>query len=496
MPIRFLPCEQKNTLTKMRILRDSNNLLECAYLKNYPDLQNYLHEKTQYLKKFQIANFTLSLEKDFSTFYFADLGQENQINLLDFTILGGKIAHYVEKLKETTISFHLPDFVCGQMDQKENIMALCEGILLNHYAFDHYKSHKKKPQEIEYIFYTDTPDIYAQLLEEKKALLDGVSMARDLVTMPSNILYPASYSEKIKELEKYGLKVTILDEDKMTELKMGALLAVGQGSEKASKAVIIEWQGDTDSDNKPVALVGKGVTFDTGGISLKPAPGMEEMKTDMGGSAAVVGTLLTLAKRKARVNVIGLVGLVENMPSGGAQRPGDVITSMSGQTIEVLNTDAEGRLVLADMLWYCHTYYNPACIIDLATLTGAMVIALGSDYTGLFSNNTLLKDQLCAAGQKTGERVWPMPLDPCYDKKLDCDIADMKNISGTREAGSITAAQFLQRFVKDYPWVHLDIAGTAWAKQHTDFSPKGATGIGVRLLNQFIADYYENKKDL
>jgi leucyl aminopeptidase len=285
--------------------------------------------------------------------------------------------------------------------------------------------------------------------------------------------------------------VEVLEEPQLREQKMGALLAVGQGSARPSRVVVLQWNGSKSKRAKPVCFVGKGVCFDTGGISLKPGAGMEDMKGDMGGAATVAGLMLALATRKAMVNAVGLVGLVENMPSATAQRPGDIITSMSGQTIEVLNTDAEGRLVLADVLWYAQERFKPRLIVDLATLTGAILVALGKEYAGLFSNDTKLATELSAAGEATGEKVWRMPLDKAYDKQIDSKNADMKNIGGGRHAGSITAAQFLQRFIKETPWAHLDVAGTAMDTPRSEINQSWGGGWGVRLLDRLVADGYE-----
>ncbi len=320
-------------------------------------------------------------------------------------------------------------------------------------------------------------------------IADGVFFTRDLVSEPGNVIYPESLAEQCKELTKLGVKVEILDEKKMARLGMNALLGVGQGSERESRIVVMSWNGAAKS-KKPVAFVGKGVTFDTGGISLKPGAGMESMIWDMGGAGTVIGLMKALAGRKARTNVVGLVGLVENMPDGKAQRPGDIVKSMSGQTIEILNTDAEGRLVLADVLWYCQDRFKPQFMVDLATLTGAIIVGLGHEYAGLFSNDDKLADRLFTAGTETGEKVWRLPLHDNYDKKLKSAAADMQNIGG-KGAGSITAAQFLQRFVNKTPWAHLDIAGMAWSKESAPTAPKGATGFGVRLLDRFVADNYE-----
>ncbi len=370
---------------------------------------------------------------------------------------------------------------------------LAFGAKLKSYRFDKYRTtetEEKKPT----LTGLNIICSKSNQAEKKLALLDhiaeGIIMARDLVTEPGNVIYPESYAEYIKELSQYGLEIEVLGEDAMEELGMGALLGVGQSSASESQLVIMRWNGAKKADQAPITFIGKGVTFDTGGISLKPGAGMEDMKFDMGGSATVVGLMRALAGRKAPVNAIGLVGLVENMPSSTAQRPGDVVTSMSGQTIEVINTDAEGRLVLADVLWYAKEKYKPCAMIDLATLTGAMIIALGHEHAGVFSNDDDLSHNLVTAGQKTGEGIWPMPLGSAYDKLIDSQIADMKNVGG-REAGSITAAQFLQRYVGDVPWAHIDIAGTAWRKKADDITPAGATGYGIRLLNQLVVDHYE-----
>jgi leucyl aminopeptidase len=324
-----------------------------------------------------------------------------------------------------------------------------------------------------------------------KAIADGVIVARDLVSEPANVLYPQSYADRIKGFESLGLKVEVLGEDEMTKLGMFSLLGVGLGSRKESKLVVMQWLGADDKAAQPVAFVGKGVTFDTGGISIKPAEGMEDMKWDMGGSATVVGTMVALAGRKAKVNAIGVVGLVENMPDGNAQRPGDVVTAMSGTTIEVINTDAEGRLVLADALWYTQDRFKPQFMIDLATLTGAMIIALGMDYAGVFSNNDDLAEKISEASKSVLENTWRMPLPTQYEKQIDSKIADIRNIGG-RPGGSITAALFLQRFVNNVPWAHLDIAPTAWTnEQRLPTVPEGATGWGVRTLDALVKAHYE-----
>lgn len=323
------------------------------------------------------------------------------------------------------------------------------------------------------------------------AIAEGVFVTRDVVSEPANVIYPETLAEECKKLGALGIEVEILGEKQMKKLGMGSLLGVGQGSDRESQLVIMRWNGAKDKDTAPVAFVGKGVCFDSGGISIKPAGGMEDMKWDMAGAGAVIGAMKALAGRKAKANVVGIVGLVENMPSGTAQRPGDVVTSMSGQTIEVINTDAEGRLVLADALWYAKETYKPKAMVDLATLTGAIIISLGGEYAGLFSNNDKLADRLTEAGKAVDERLWRLPMGDAYDKQIKSDIADMKNVGG-REGGSITAAQFLKRFVGDVAWAHLDIAGTAWSKKDTAICAKGATAFGVRLLDKLVADHYED----
>jgi leucyl aminopeptidase len=334
------------------------------------------------------------------------------------------------------------------------------------------------------------PDEAADAFARAAAVARGVALARDLVNEPANVLGPVEFAGRIEALREAGVEVEILDVEAMTRLKMGALLGVAQGSARPARLAVVQWHGAKSKRARPICFVGKGVTFDTGGVSIKPAAGMEDMKGDMGGAAAVTGLILALAGRKAPVNAVGLVGLVENMLSGTAQRPGDIVTSMSGQTIEIINTDAEGRLVLADVLWYAQERFNPRLIVDLATLTGAMLVALGKEYAGMFSNNDKLSAELEAAGEATGEKVWRLPLAKAYDKLIDSRFADMKNTGG-RLAGSITAAQFLQRFIKDTPWVHIDVAGTAMDSPKTDINPSWGGGWGVRLLDRLVADHYE-----
>jgi leucyl aminopeptidase len=366
------------------------------------------------------------------------------------------------------------------------------GVRLAAYRFDRYRTTEaadKKPSVTQVRIAAQSADEAAAAYAPLSALADGVIFTRDLVSEPANILYPAEFARRVKALEELGLEIEILGEAEMSELGMGSLLGVGQGSRRESQLVVIQWKGGGPA--QPVAFVGKGVCFDSGGISIKPAEGMEDMKWDMGGAGAVAGLMHVLASRKAKVNAIGILGLVENMPDGNAQRPGDIVTSMSGQTIEVINTDAEGRLVLADALWYCQDRFKPQFMVDLATLTGAIIIALGNDYAGLYSNNDELAEKLLAASKASGDPLWRMPLPSAYEKQIESMAADVKNTGG-RPGGSITAALFLQKFVNGLPWAHLDIASTAWKKPSTiPTIPEGATGFGVRLLDRLVADNYE-----
>ena len=369
------------------------------------------------------------------------------------------------------------------------------GIELAAYRFDRYRTREKpdaKPTVTQVRIAVADPAAAEAAFAPLAAVAEGVLFTRDLVSEPPNILFPDEFARRVVERAgPLGLAVEVLDEPAMEALGMGSLLAVGHGSVRDSRLVVIRWNGAEDADAQPIAFVGKGVTFDTGGISIKPADGMDDMKFDMGGAGAVAGLMVALAGRKAKVNAVGILGLVENMPDGAAMRPGDVLTSMSGQTIEVLNTDAEGRLVLADALWYCQDRFKPRFMVDLATLTGAVIVSLGNDYAGLFTGDDALNDGLMAASKAEGEFLWRLPLPAAYDKLIDSPVADVKNIGG-RAGGSITAALFLQRFTNGVPWAHLDIAGTVWRKgPGAPTYPEGATGFGVRLLDRFVRDGFE-----
>ncbi|EKS39612.1 leucyl aminopeptidase [Afipia broomeae] len=411
----------------------------------------------------------------------------------DFIKLGGKVAAKISAGTEAvTVLAELPS---GAMKGSQAAL-IASGIRLRAYRFVRYKTKKKDGDNapLRTQFSIAVADVAAarKAFTPENHVVDGVLIARELVNEPPNVLFPAEFARRATQLRKLGVKVDVLDVKAMTKLGMGALLGVSQGSEHDGRTVIMRWNGGKPGE-QPIAFVGKGVCFDTGGISIKPAGSMEDMKGDMGGAACVVGLMHALAARKAKVNVVGAIGLVENMPDGNAQRPGDIVTSMSGQTIEIINTDAEGRLVLADVLWYVAQKHKPKFMIDLATLTGAIMVALGVEYAGMFSNDDKLAERLTAAGQETGERVWRMPLGPEYDKQIDSQFADMKN-TGSRNGGSITAAQFLQRFVDDTPWAHLDIAGTAMGVPASDLNRSWGSGYGVRLLNRLVADNYETKR--
>ncbi len=375
--------------------------------------------------------------------------------------------------------------------------SLAFGARVAAYRFDQYRLNlkpEKKPTLTSVSVVTDSAAGARSDYAPLAAKAEGIELARNLVSEPPNVLHPESYADRIQELSELGLEIEVLDVAAMTKLGMGSLLGVGQGSVRGSRLVVLKWMGGKDKKAAPVAFVGKGVTFDTGGVSLKPGPGMQDMKGDMGGSAAVVGAMMAIAKRKAKANVVGLVGLVENMPDGNAQRPGDIVRSAAGKTIEIQNTDAEGRLVLCDVLWYAQKKFNPKAVIDLATLTGAIIISLGNEHAGVFSNNDDLVAKLTAAGKAEGEPIWRLPLGPGYDKQIDSDFADMRNIGNAGNAGSITAAQFLQRFIDEgRAWAHLDIAGTAWKPANDNpLEPTWATGWGVRILDRLVADNYED----
>jgi leucyl aminopeptidase len=420
------------------------------------------------------------------------LGKTAELKPTDFLKLGGLAMGKLPSMASNAAIFaELP----GGPMKPEQAGDLAQGVRLRAYAFDRYKTERKdeeKPPATRHVTIAVGDAAAARTAYgPRSAVSDGVLMARDLVNEPANVLYPEEFARRAIALKKQRVFVEALDRQAIKKLGMNALLGVGQGSARESRVVVMRWNGGKAGE-APVAFIGKGVCFDTGGISIKPAANMEDMKGDMAGAACVVGLMHALAARKAQVNAVGVIGLVENMPDGNAQRPGDIVKSMSGQTIEIINTDAEGRLVLADVIWYAAQRFKPKFIVDLATLTGAIVVALGQEYAGMFSNNDQLAERLTKCGVETGELVWRMPLAPEYDKMIDSKFADMKNTGGSRWGGAITAAQFIKRFVNDKtPWAHLDIAGTGFDSRQTDINKSWGSGWGVRLLDRLVADYYE-----
>jgi leucyl aminopeptidase len=438
---------------------------------------------------------TLSVlgQANFSRLLLLGVGKESELDARAAEALGGQVAADANAAGQKAVTVVVDPIKGNKVAPAEIAAHIALGAQLRCYRFDKYKT-KDKPEQknslerltIAVASPAEARKAYAAL----EPVVDSVFFTRDLVSEPANVLYPAEFARRAKALTKVGLKVEVLGEAQMKKLGLNVLLAVGQGSVRESQLLIMSWMNGP-KNQAPVALIGKGVTFDTGGISIKPAGGMEDMKWDMGGAGAVTGAMRLLAARKAKANVIGICALVENMPDGNATRPGDVVKSLSGQTVEIINTDAEGRLILCDAMWYVQEKYKPQAMVELSTLTGAIIVALGHERAGLFSNDTPLSTKLRKAGSEIGEKLWRMPLGPKYDKLIDSDIADMKNVGGGRDGGSITAAQFLQRFVKDgVAWAHLDIAGMAWGKGN-ETTPKGATAYGVRLLDRLIADNYE-----
>ena len=481
----------KINYTKNIVKKNQTNLIffvdenfTISPLKNHLFNTEYLFIndllKSRALKQ-EIVSFDINSKKKIIL-----VSVKKNLKSYDFENLGGKFYISIQNNKKN-------NYVINTESSVKNIKNLVghflHGVILKSYTFDKYKSKKEKKEINIHIIGNNKPSTYDQI--KFKSIEAGTFYARDLVSEPGNILHPDEYAKRLNSLKKIGLKVNIYDEKKLKKLGMNTLLGVGQGSVRGSYLVTMEWKG-IKSNSKPLAFVGKGVCFDTGGISLKPAKFMEDMTYDMAGSATVVGLMKSLAVRKAKVNAIGVVGLVENMPGGNAQRPGDIVKSYSGKTVEILNTDAEGRLVLADALTFTEEKYKPKFIVDLATLTGAIIVSLGSEYAGLFSNSDKLSNQLIDAGEKTEEKVWRMPLNKNFDKLIDSKNADMQNINYVGGAGSTTAAQFLQRFILNKtPWAHLDIAGMAFSKYGGALNSGGATGYGVRLLNKLIEEYYE-----
>ena len=423
----------------------------------------------------------------------AGLGKPGALDERLLQDLGGTLVAHLNGAGESAAMFALDPGEGSALSPAAAAANLAFGAALRAYRFSKYRTTQKPEQKPSLATIAVASAAPGEARDAYRALgcaAAAVAFTRDLVSEPANTIYPETLAEEAARLSEFGLAVEIIDEHRMRELGMGALLGVGQGSARPPRVVVMQHRGGPPG-GAPLAFIGKGVTFDTGGISIKPAAGMGEMKWDMAGAGVVIGLMRLLAERRAKVNAVGVVGLVENMPGGNAQRPGDIVRSMSGQTIEVLNTDAEGRLVLADVLWYCQDRFKPKLMVDLATLTGAVVVALGHDHAAVFANNDQLAERLIAAGKAVGEKLWRLPLDDSYDRAIDSDAADVKNIAGDRAAGSIIGAQFVQRFVNKVPWAHLDIAGVAWSKKDAPTVPKGATAFGVRLLDRFVAQYYE-----
>ena len=478
--------EKKETLV---IVSDKSSMPKIAGLgqKTLNSINLAIKNENFKFNKLQTLEIISSDKLGYSKIIIIGLGEDPSVSLRESDLIGGKITQLNSKTNS-----NIDVLVSKNISNDESMLRIGYGSILATYKFDKYKSKKSKtnfPKTIKLVSNKNSQSL-SKKFNHNKSVAQGVFLARDLVNEPSNILNPEDYAKRIKGLSKYGLKVEVLNEVKMKKLGMDSLLGVGRGSQYDSQLVIIKWDGLKTKKTKPLCFVGKGVCFDSGGISLKPGNKMEEMIGDMGGSAAVVGLMKSLALRKAKANVVGIVGLVENMPDGTAQKPGDIVNTMSGQTIEIQNTDAEGRLVLADALWYAQDRFKPEFMIDLATLTGAIVMSLGNKMAGIFSNNDSLSDKLFIAGEESGDLVWRLPLSSSYDKMINSQFADMKNI-GMGGAGSITAAQFLKRFVNKVPWVHVDIAGTATGMEKNSINTSWATGFGVHLLDTLVSKFYE-----
>ncbi|MDC3120159.1 leucyl aminopeptidase [Candidatus Pelagibacter sp.] len=472
---------KKNSANVIHLVDEKFNILNLKqYTKNseYSFLNDLL--KTSDIKK-EMLSFEINSKK---TIILVSL--KKTLSNTGAEKLGAKLYSYIKEKNKSDYLINTNSMPVKYIDLLGHLL---HGIKLKSYTFEKYKSKKEKKKILISVVGKNMPPNKDQI--KFKAIEEGAFFARDLVSEPGNVLHPDEYAKRINTLKKLGLKINVYDEKKCKKLGMNALLGVGQGSIRGSYLVTMEWNG-AKNNSKPLAFVGKGVCFDTGGYSLKPAKFMEDMTYDMAGSATVVGLMMNLALRKAKVNAVGVVGLVENMVSGNAQRPGDIVKSYSGKTIEILNTDAEGRLVLADALTFTEKKYKPRFIIDLATLTGAIIVSLGSEYAGLFSNDDKLSKQLLETGDKVEEKLWRMPLHKNFDKLINSKNADMQNINYVGGAGSTTAAQFLQRFILNKtPWAHLDIAGMAFSKYGGALNSGGATSYGVRLLNKLIEDYYE-----
>lgn len=490
--ISFVEQSKKNNL--ILILAEDfkiNNHLAHINFDSVKSIEKIIEDRKFKGKFGQVLNLIVPDKVSFRNIVLIGAGSVDKFNDVMALKLGGKIIAVLKNLKVEDAAI---DFEARlKKDQINNILQVSLGLHLRNYTFDKYKSPEKLADKLTVnhieIITSEHKKIEECFLKDIKSIAESIDFSRDLISEPPNVIYPESFVKRVQlEFKNLKIRVEVLNEKQMQELGMNALLGVGQGSSRESKLLVMYYEGGNKKD-APLAFVGKGVTFDTGGISIKPSQGMEDMKYDMSGAAIVTGLIRSLAARKAKVNVVAVAGLVENMPDGNAQRPADVVKSMSGQTIEILNTDAEGRLVLADALWYCQDRFKPQLMIDLATLTGAMVVALGTHHAGVFSNNEMLQENLISSGKRTDEKLWALPLSDDYDKMVDSSIADVRNTGNGKGAGSITAAQFLKRFVNNVPWAHLDIAGVSWADKDADYHPAGATGFGIRLLNDFVKNY-------
>lgn len=498
MKIHFedIKSESKSKV-KIFIVCDDMKPTKCLS-ESYKYIEDFFGIKKSFKGKVgSVSNAFFDGEKKCMLFV-AGAGENKKIGRKQLQSIGASIASTLNSMKVDEGDVFIESNIISEniSDLQMAAAYIAEGIKLRNYKFTRHYFDKKKDHELtlqSVNIFVENHEKAVQLFERHRITADGVMLTRDLVSEPGNIIYPESFANKCMELEKFGLKVRVLDKNEMTKLGMGSLLAVAQGSANEAKLVVLEWWGDKH-DVLPLAVIGKGVTFDTGGINLKSSHHIAEMKYDMAGAGVVAGLLRSLAEQKVKKNVIGFLGLVENMPSGTAQRPSDVVISMSGQTIEVDNTDAEGRMVLADVMWFAQTEYNCQTLIDLATLTGAIGVALGDEFAGLFSNSDELAENLKQAGKDVNELLWRMPLSEHYDNRINSDIADIRNTGKISGAGATTAAQFLKRFLKDKnrSWAHLDIAGVAWTTNgELTNGLKGATGFGVRLLEQFINTYYK-----
>ncbi len=494
--IEFLQCTPENSSVVVGIYSDGT--LSSSALSLNEEVSSTIVKNVQ-KKDFKgdfgkISSF-ISYNDSFNHIILVGLGDKSKkFSKIEFEKLGALIFCATAELdKQISILISKED-VNESSDDFLTLIAF--GLKLKSWHFDKYKTKEKSKIKLQKaIFVTENSNLLTNKFKEHSQLADGIFLTRSVVSEPANVIYPESLAKIAEtELKPLGVEVQILQEDDMSKLSMEALLGVARGSEKKPRLVVLHWNGSSDKDKKPVAFVGKGVTFDSGGISIKPDDGMHEMRYDMAGSGTVLGLIKAIALNKLPVNVVGVMALVENMPSGSAQRPGDIVKSMSGQTIEIMSTDAEGRLILADALWYVQDKYNPITIIDLATLTGAIVVALGHEFAGLFSNSDELAEQITVSGNETGEKVWRMPLSKHFDESINSEVADMINLSkpGTR-AGGTTAAQFLQRFVNGKKWAHIDIAGVETSKDDLFVCSKGATGFGVHLLYDFLKKNYVNK---